>query len=124
MKNTEKIANVAKQMMGVCNVIINLAEAEENETYDEILWDELAHTQKLVLEFTKYAFEGEETEGDGPMNTDSEDEKTPGMSMLEKMFTNDVNKDEAFFANELNSNIGDKTDDEATITEEEKEEAE
>ena len=117
MKNTEKIANVAKQMIGVCNVIINLAEAEENETYDEIFWDELAHTQKLVLEFTKYAFE--EPANDEPTeNTD--EEETEGMKMLKALSSEHT--DDAFFEGELNSNIGDKTDDK--VREKEKEEAE
>lgn len=120
MKNAEKIANIAKQMIGVCNVIINLAETEENETYDEIFWDELAHTQKLVLEFTKYAFE--EPSNDEPVeNTD--EEETEGMKML-KALSSEEHTDDAFFQGELNSNIGDKTDDEVIIIEEEKEEAE
>ncbi len=92
MKNAEKIANVAKQMIGVCNVIINLAEAEENKTYDEMLWDELSHTQKLVLEFTKFAFEEEAI--------DESVEDTGAVDV-----TND-NFDEAFFGGELDDKKG------------------
>ena len=109
MKNAENIKEVAKQMIGVCIVIINLAEAEESELYDEMLWDELSHTQKLVLEFTKYAFDEETAEG-----TVEETEE----------IVETQNNDDAFFAGELNGELGDKTDDDAIYIDLEEEEDE
>lgn len=109
MKNAEEIKMVAKQLIGVCNVIINLAEAPENELYDSMFWDELAHTQKLVLEFTKNAFEEEQKEDDPFAEDETSDEFDPFAE----------NFDSAFFAGELNSNIGDKSEDGAVVTEEE-----
>lgn len=105
MRNAENIKEVAKQMIGVCNVIINLAEAEESELYDEMLWDELAHTQKLVLEFTRYAFD-EEEDADGSAE-EAETEEVVGEEPR--------NFDDAFFAGELDGKLGDKTEDDAII---------
>lgn len=116
MKNADKIKEVAKQMIGVCNVIINLAEAEESELYNEMLWDELAHTQRLVLEFTKYAFDEEnaDEEESTEESTDETAEEAEEVENDDVVITND-NFDEAFFAGELNSKLGDKTDDDAII---------
>ena len=107
MRNAENIKEVAKQMIGVCNVIINLAEAEESELYDEMLWDELAHTQKLVLEFTKYAFDEEIAEDAEGSAEEVETEEVVGGEPR--------NFDDAFFAGELDGKLGDKTEDDAII---------
>ena len=131
MKNADKIGNVAKQMIGVCNVIINLTEAEENEVYDEMLWDELSHTQKLVLEFTRYAFETEDGSEEVQISEeihleDSAEEaveEEAKESPIEALF-GEMNEDEAFFAGELESKKGDKTDDNLYVAIEDEEEEE
>lgn len=122
MKNADKIGNVAKQMIGVCNVIINLMEAEQNETYDDIFWDELAHTQKLVLEFTKCAFEGEQEET-AEESVDEPVEAPEEQNPMEVLFGG-MNEDDAFFAGELEGKLGDKTDDNVHVEIEEEEDEE
>ena len=115
MKNADKIGNVAKQMIGVCNVIINLAEAEESELYNEMLWDELAHTQRLVLEFTKYAFDEENADEEESTEEPTDDTAEEAVEETDDVVITNDNFDEAFFAGELNSKLGDKTDDDAII---------
>lgn len=140
MKNADRIGNVAKQMIGVCNVIINLMEAEENETYDDIFWDELAHTQKLVLEFTKYAFDEQADAEEVGTDVDAEDAEEVGTAEVgvgdeqqesdDDLFSeedffgeddSDTAFDDAFFAGELDYKKGDVTDDDVTTVEKEEE---